>query len=385
MLEIDAKGKTIYPHLFSPIKIGNLTIPNRIFWPPWGLNWANQDGSISEKLHDFYVGLAKNGSGIVYTGAAAVSPDSIFSEYIMRIHDKKQVESNKKLCKQIEACGAVPAIQLMNFGRQSVTIFTGKPLLAPSNIPCPIMSRCDPNYQIKEMTLEDIQRVKNDFVNGAILAVEAGYKIVQVHAAHGFLLCSFLSPYTNKRTDEYGGSIENRCRIVVEIIEGIRKKLGNNVIIDVRLSIDEFVDGGTAPNDYMVIAPLIEKAGADMMNASLTIFESDVIIFPAKLEPEGRYAYLAETLKLHTSLPVGHAAFVGTLEKGEELIRDGKTDLVGYGRMQFADEGFVKKSVSGEKINKCIWCGRCLGDLLDPEQQFAVHCSVNARYKRTSK
>jgi 2,4-dienoyl-CoA reductase-like NADH-dependent reductase (Old Yellow Enzyme family) len=382
MIAINQKGKTKYPLLFSPLKINNLTLPNRIFFPPWDFNWANKDGSVSDKLYEFYVSLAENGCGIVYTGAAAVSPDTVLYEYSMGIFDKQHVESNRKLCKEIEARDAIPAIQLMNFGRQSVTTFTGKPILAPSNIPCKVISRVDPNYQIKEMTLEDIQRVKNDFVNGAVLAVEAGYKIVQVHAAHGYLLCNFLSPYTNKRTDEYGGSIENRCRIVIEIIEAIRKKLGNSVVIDVRLSVDELVDGGLVPADYATITPMIEKAGPDMLNASLSNFESAVIYFPAKLEPEARYVYTAETLKKHTSLPIAHAGFMGSLEKGEELLTGGKTDLVGYGRMQFADLGFVKKSVLGEKVNRCIWCGRCLGDLLDPAQNMQVHCTVNEKYKR---
>jgi 2,4-dienoyl-CoA reductase-like NADH-dependent reductase (Old Yellow Enzyme family) len=383
MIEIDQKGKEKYPLLFSPLKINNLTAPNRIFFPPWDFNWANKDGSVSDKLQDIYVSLAENGCGIVYTGAASVSPDSLCFEYSMGIFDKRHVESNKKLCKEIEARGAIPAIQLMNFGRQSVTTFTGKPILAPSNIPCPINAFRDSNYQLKEMNLEDIQRVKNDFVNGAVLAAEAGYKIVQVHAAHGYLLCSFLSPYANKRTDEYGGSVENRCRIVVEVIEAIRKKLGNSIVIDIRLTVDELIKGGLVPDDYAVIAPLIEKAGVDMMNASICNFESGAVsIFPGKLEPEARYAYTAETLKKYTSLPVSHAFFVGSLEKGEELLKTRKMDLVGFGRMQFADQGFIKKSVTGGKINKCIWCGRCLGDLLDPQQLFSVHCAVNEKYKR---
>lgn len=385
MFEINQKGKEKYFLLFSPLKIGNLTALNRIFFPPWGFNWANKDGSVSDKLHKFYVSLAENGCGIIYTGAANVSSDSIQHEDCMGIYDKRHLPSNQKLCKEIEARGAIPAIQLVNYGRQSMTTFTGKPILAPSNIPCPVTSRYDPNYQIKEMTLEDIRRIKNDFVNSAVLAAEAGYKIIQVHAAHGFLLSNFLSPYTNKRIDEYGGSVENRSRIVMEIIEAIRKELGNSVVVDVRLSVDEFIEGGLVPNDYAEIMPLIEKTGVHMINASATIAESAAHLFRGKLEPEARFAYLAETLKKYTSLPVSHAGFIGSLEKGEELLKDEKVDLVGYGRMQVADQGFVKKSVRGEKINKCIWCGKCLGDLRDPGQLFSVHCTVNKKYKRQVK
>ncbi len=381
MLAINQKGHQKYPHLFNPLKIGNLTIPNRIFFPPWIFNWADKDGSVSKKLHDFYVNLAKNGCGIIYTGGAAVSPDSIRVEYCMGMFDKRHVSSNRKLCQEIEAQGAVPALQLINFGRQSVTTFTGKPVLAPSNIPCPVTSRRDPNYRIKEMTLEDIQRIQRDFVQGAVLGAEAGYKIIQLHAAHGYLLCSFLSPYTNKRTDEYGGLVTNRCRLVIEIIEAIHRELGDQVVIDVRVSVDEFVNGGLVPGDYAEIVPLIEKAGARMINASGTNSESSAHFFASKLEPEARYAYLAETLKQYTFLPVGHAAFIGSLEKGDALIKEGKMDLAGFGRMQFADQGFIKKTVTGKKINRCVWCGRCLSDAGNPKLR-SVHCTVNKKYKR---
>lgn len=381
MSAIHQRGQYKYPHLFAPLKIAGVTIPNRIFFPPWIFNWANKDGTVSDKLHDFYLSLAKNGCGIIYTGGATVSPDSIRVEYCMGMYDKIHVASNRKLCKEIEARGAIPAIQLMNFGRQSVTTYTGKPLLAPSNIPCPVTSRRDPNYRIKEMTLEDIRRIKNDFVQGAILAVEAGYKIIQIHAAHGYLLCSFLSPYTNKRTDAYGGSIANRCRLIIEIIEAIRRVLEGQVVLDIRVSVDEFVPGGLVPDNYGEIVPMLEQAGVHMINASGTNSESAARFFSSKLEPEGRYAYLSEALKQYTSLVVGHAAFIASLEKAEALVKERKMDLAGFGRMQFADPAFVRKSVYDKKINRCIWCGRCLSDAGNPEL-LSVYCTVNKKYKR---
>jgi len=129
---------------------------------------------------------------------------------------------------------------------------------------------------------------------------------------------------------------------------------------------------------------LIEKAGAQMMNVAGSNFESSVNIFPVKLEPEARYAYLAEMLKKHTSLPVGHAGFIGSLDKGEELLKEKKIDLAGFGRIQFADQGFIKKSVFGKKINQCLWCGGCLNDLRDPKL-FSGYCTVNKKYKRPKK
>jgi 2,4-dienoyl-CoA reductase-like NADH-dependent reductase (Old Yellow Enzyme family) len=374
-------GKEKYPLLFKPIKIGPIIVPNRLFFPPICFNWANPDGTMSDKLHDFYVDLAEGGNGMIITGCAAVSPDSILYQYTMRIHDKKHVPGLKKLCTEIEKRGSIPAIQLMNFGRQARTTYTGKPVYAPSAIPCPVISQVDPNYKIREMTLEDIERVRNDFVDAAVLSAEAGFKVVQVHAAHGYLLSNFLSPYTNHRTDQYGGSVENRTRFIVEIIQGIRRKLGNAVAIDIRVSGDELVEGGLKPHDFKEIISRFEKAGIDMVNVSLTIFESAIKFINQPLEPQGRFATIAQEIRSYAGVPVGHAAFILSLEVAENLLREGKIDLVGIGRAQFADPGIIRKQLEGKKFRKCIYDGKCLEDLITPEYGIS-YCTVNPKYMR---
>lgn len=385
MSNIREQGESKFPHLFSPIKIGPVEVPNRIFFPPWAFNWANEDGTISPELRDIYHTLAEAGNGIIYTGCANVSEDSVMYQYAMRIHDPKIVPDYKKLSRAIEERGAVPAIQLMNYGRQSVTIFTGKEVYAPSAVPDPLISQIDPNYSVRAMTEDDLERVQNDFVRSALLAAEAGFKIIQLHAAHGYLLSSFLSPYTNHRTDRYGGSPENRARYIVEIIERIKKELRDSVALDIRVSGDELLGEGKGlhPDDFRTITPLFEKAGVDMINVSISINESALNVFGDKTLPDANFSKVAANIKKQTKLPVGHAGWIKSLATGEKLISEGNLDLVGYGRSQFADNDFIAKSVGVNKkaIRKCVWDGKCLFDHYTPGLG-KTFCTVNPKYRR---
>ncbi len=383
MERIDELGRRKFPRLFEPLKIGSVTVPNRIMFPPFGINWANADGTLGDKLRDLYLRVAEGGSGTVYTGAAGVNLDNVLYEHGMKLFTREHAESNRALCRELERRGAVPGIQLMNYGRQARTDFTGKPPYAPSAVPCEAMRALDPDYEVREMREEDIDRVKNEYVNAAVLAAEVGYKIVQLHGAHGFLLAQFLSPHTNHRRDAYGGSPENRARIVVETIRAIRKALGTQVAIDLRVSGDEVLgEGGLQPKDFEKIVPLFEEAGLDLLNVSMCAgFDTpDVLI--AGLEPQARWSYASRQLRQYASVPVGHAGFIGSLDLGERLLERGHMDLVGYGRTQFADNDFIRKCVEGREkdIVKCIWCGECYQYLLSVGHSPSC-CMVNGRYK----
>lgn len=374
-----------YKNIFKPLKIGSVTLPNRIFFPPWCFNWANTDGTLSDKLYDFYTDIADGGCGLIIMGCAAVSPDSLLYERSMKIYNKNHIVRLKDLSKYLHSRGTVPGIQLMNFGRQSITTYTNLPVYGPSAIPCPVKSKKDPNYSIREMTIEDIQRVKNDFVNAAILAVEAGIKLIQVHAAHGFLLNQFLSPYSNLRQDEYGGTTENRARFIVEIIREIREKTGTSAAIDIRISADEFVDGGLTANDYEEIIPLLEKAGVDMINVSFSVSETSGILFNQRKNPQGRYAYLAKQIKNYTTKPVGYAGFIADLTNGSEIMEKNNIDLIGIGRAQVADPFLVQKHLLKNEpaIRKCGYDNHCLFSFSN-ENEKQVYCKVNPKYKKIS-
>ena len=372
-----------YPLLFNPIKIGNVTIPNRLYFPPWCFNWANEDGTLTDKLYDLYIQLAQGGNGMVITGCAAVSPDSLLYKRSMKIYKKEHIVRLKDLCKDILILGSIPAIQLMNFGRQSVTTFTGEPVYAPSAIPCPVKSRKDPNYKIREMTIDDIERVKNDFVNAAVLSTEAGFKVIQLHAAHGFLLNQFLSPYSNYRTDDYGGSVVNRTRIIVEIIREISKKIGNETAIDIRISADESVENGLKPHDFKEILPMIDESGVDLINVSFSVSETTGIMFRQPKEPQARHAYLAKEIKQYTSKPVAYTGFIADLTHAEEAMVENQIDMIGIGRAQFADPGMINKYALGDDllVQKCKYDHSCLFSFAGKDED-QVYCTVNPQYKR---
>lgn len=367
-----------YDKILAPLIIKSCTIPNRIFFPPICFNWADTNGSISERLHNFYVTVAEGGCGLIITGCAAVSPDSILYERSMRIYSDAHIISNKKLCREILNRGAVPAIQLNNFGRQSVTTYTGKEVYGPSAIPCPNKYSADVNYKIREMSYDDIERVTKDFIHAALLSAEAGYKIIQLHAGHGFLLNQFLSPYTNKRKDEYGGSLENRTRFTTDIIKGIRKELGDAMVLDIRLSVDELVPGGLKPVDFKEIIPIFECAGIDMLNVSLSIGETSSRILCRQFSKEGIYSDVSKEIKQYATKPIAHAGFIASLETGERLLRENKMDLVGMGRAQIADPLLVQKSLHGHEteINRCRWDFSCIKSLHDNNINKLV-CSIN--------
>ncbi|MCL7410962.1 MAG: NADH:flavin oxidoreductase [Methanosarcinaceae archaeon] len=379
--EIDAmKEKNNYPLVIDNIDVGEINLKNRIVFPAYHSNYSNADGTVSDKLIDFYKAIAQGGCGLIITGTAAVSSDAVAFERLMRIDDDRYISGLTCLFSEIEKSGAIPAVQLIHYGRQALKAMTGHDLIAPSAIPCPLMSQFDPNYHVREMTLADIERVRNDFIDAAVRAADAGVKVVEIHAAHGYLLNEFLSPYSNHRKDDYGGSLENRIRLIVEILEGIRSKLGSKIAISVRVSGDEFVDGGLQPSDYKEIIPILEHAGMDMLDVSVGVYESAEKIIPAPDLGREPFVDIAAELKQYATVPVCTVGSILSLSAAESILLSGKADLVAIGRAQVADYELVNKSLAGREneIIQCTQCGKCIFvNTGDPE----MYCVVNPSLK----
>ena len=370
-----------YPSVLKGIRIGQIDLPNRIVFPAFQFNYANTDGSVSEKLFKTHSALARGGCGLIMAGCAVVSSNAVGFDRVMRIDSDKYIPGTTKLLSEIASHGCVPGLQIVHYGRQTLNSITGHDLLAPSAIPCPLMSQFDPNYFVREMTLEEIESVRDDFITSSVRAAKAGAKVVEVHAAHGYLLNEFLSPYSNYRTDEYGGSTKNRARLIVEIIEGIRSKLGQKIAISVRVSGNEFVDTGLTPPDFKEIIPLFEKAGMDMLNVAAGVYESVERIVPPASLGDAPHLEIAAELKQYSTVPVCCVGSIFSLEKADSIVSSGKADLVAMGRAQVADPEIVKKSASGreDEVRKCIKCSKCtFWTTGDPE----MYCSVNPSFKR---
>lgn len=370
-----------YPLVFRKLTIGEVSLPNRIIFPAFQVNYANTDGTVSEKLLNFFTGMAKGGCGLIFTGAAVVSPESVAFDRVMRIDSDQCVPGLKKLFKEIEKYGTVPAVQLIHYGRQALKVVTGHDLLAPSAIACPVMSQFDPTYHVCEMTVDEIERVRSDFVEAAVRAHEAGAKVVEVHGAHGYLLNEFLSPYSNKRTDRYGGTAVNRARFITEVIEGIRNRLKKKVSISVRVSGNEFVKGGLTPQDFGEIIPLFEHAGMDFLNVAAGVYESMERIVPPPHLGETPHVVIASELKQYANVPVCTVGSVFSLETAESILSSGKADLVAMGRAQVADPEIVGKSKTGREreIRECLKCNECT---FWTRGEPHMYCSVNPSLKK---
>ncbi|MCK4608437.1 MAG: NADH:flavin oxidoreductase [Gammaproteobacteria bacterium] len=362
--------------VLQPLAVNQITLPNRIVFPAIQTNYANSDGSVSDKLINFYAQIAKGGCGLIFTGSASVSPDSVHSERTMQIHSDKFIPGLEKLFTKITQFGCVPGIQLMHAGRQALRSVTGHDLLAPSAIPCPVHSKLDPTYKVREMTLADIKRVQNNFVAAAVRAAHAGVKVIEIHAAHGYLLNEFLSPYTNHRSDQYGRSTLNRVRIITEILTEIRNKLQQKVAISVRISANEFIEGGLVPENFQDIIPCLENAGMDLLNVSVGTVETVNKVIPNSSLGETPFVDIATKIKNFTKVPVCTVGSIASLKTAAAIISAKKADLVAIGRSQVADPALVNKSLTDDvaKITKCLKCNKCLywntGDK-------DMHCFVN--------
>ncbi|MCP4403563.1 MAG: NADH:flavin oxidoreductase [bacterium] len=376
MMNQDQKaGKSKYPFVFSTFNIGPITVPNRIFFPPWHVNYADTEGKVTDYMINFYTSLAKGGCGMVIIGGAAVSKNYTGFDKMLQANDDKHIPGLHKIFGELEKAGAVPAIQLHHLGRQSLPVKVGSDeLIAPSAIPCPVMSTVDSSYKVREMTQEDIQNAQDDFVKAAVRSAEAGAKMIELNSAHGYLLSEFLSPYSNHRNDEYGGNQENRTRFIKEIAERIHAKIGHTAALSARLSAHEYVDGGLTPEDYKDILPTLEKAGIDFFSMSAGVMQSMNQVLFDKNRDKTPFLENAAMIESYTSLPVGYTLYVSSIQEAEEILASGKGDLIGMGRAQVADPQIVNKSLEGSEatITKCKWDYSCANVLFSDPQMYCI-------------
>lgn len=360
----------MYKNLFSPIKINNLEIKNRTAYPSLGLLFS-YDGKLNDRYIEFYRERAHGGVGLLTVGP--VSIDFLGSGGIsLSLANDEAIPSFTKLAKIIKEGGASPWVQLFHAGAYTYSfLLNGEKALAPSAI----YSKYSKDTP-KEMTAEDINTVQEAFIRTAERAQEAGFEGVEIIGSAGYLITQFLSPLKNKRTDEYGGSFENRTRFPVEIIEKMRKRLGNDYPIGIRMAGNDFVPESTTDEETPRIAELYEKAGIDIINVTGGWHESRVPQLPMEL-PRGAYSYLALNIKRAVSVPVISSNRISDPELAEQIITDGMADMVNLGRVLIADPKWPQKALEGrsEEIRPCVACSQGCTD-----QVFAgkpVFCLAN--------
>jgi 2,4-dienoyl-CoA reductase-like NADH-dependent reductase (Old Yellow Enzyme family) len=341
--------------IFEKCHLKGRILKNRIVFPPAVCFGWSKDGVMSRRHLEHYQNVAKGGAGLIIAEASCVHEAARLAESQLGIWSDDFIPDYEKLAGVCHAEGAPVTVQIHHGGIKAVT---GEPLV-PSLVIAgeqPSAHRAAAKRSVlkaKELDAAGIREIEDQFTAAAARLKKAGVDGVELHGAHGFLLSYFLSSSTNKRADEYGGSMENRARIVTNIMKKIRSECGGDFIIGIRY-------GGASPalDDGIALAKIFEEAGCDILNISTGAF-AETIPVPDKYVEFNSVVYTAIEIKKHVSIPVIASNSVGTIEKGKILVNGGLTDFAAYARNILADYDWVKKTEQGKEPVRCFKCRTC--------------------------
>lgn len=359
-------------YLFSPIKIGDLEIPNRCVMPPMGCHLENRDASVSEANLAYISRQASGGIGLVITEIMAVHPTGALG---IGVWEDRFIPGLAKMADAIHQGGAKAAMQLHHSGRENYIGLKKGYAIGPSAVPSLVYGMAP-----KEMTPDEIKMIIASFGQAAARAVAAGFDAVEIHGAHGYLLTQFLSAISNQRTDEYGGDFKSRARFMLEVTREVRKCVGDNFPVLLRLSVEEYIRGGYTSEDMQTIIPDLVEAGVDVFHASVGTHGSPggVTSAPPEFEP-GWNVGRAQKIKEVTDVPVIAVGRFNDPRLADKLIAEGAADMIAFGRQQLADPDFLNKAKAGQydKIRKCIACNQGCIERLMFEPGSSVRCAIN--------
>ncbi len=355
--------------LFEPIEIAGMKIKNRIVMPAGETNYHTPDGGVTDKLLEFYRERARGGIGFAVVGIAKIEGHFFGG---IAAHDDKYIPDLRRIAEVFHEYDVRCALQLWHPGRYEISFDPNRQPVAPSPIPPPIFTKKVP----KELTKEEILQIEEEFADAAVRAKKAGFDAVELIGSAGYLISQFFSPATNKRTDEYGGSIENRARFAVEIIQLIKEKCGESYPVLIRIPGDEFIEGGNTVKEMKVIAKILEDAGVAAINVMAGWHESRRPL-TTMLVPRGGFAYLAAEIKQAVSVPVIASHRINDPLLAEKILRDGMADMVAMFRPLIADPELPKKAMEGrfDEIKKCVACNQGCMDMVMQAQP--ITCLVN--------
>jgi 2,4-dienoyl-CoA reductase (NADPH2) len=359
---------SLFPHLFTPLKIGAHTLPNRILMGSMHTNLEEQGEIGIAQLAVFYAERARGGCALMVTGGFAPNPEGRPNPeggFLV----EADAQAHKPVTEAVHAHGSRILLQLLHAGRYGYHADS----VAPSPIKSPI-NRDTP----REMTEADIERAIADYARAAQIAQAAGYDGVEIMGSEGYLLNEFTAPRTNKRDDQWGGSFENRTRFPVEVIKAVRAATGPDFIIMYRLSVLDIVDDGSPFEEVVALAKLAESAGADILNSGIGWHEARTPTI-AQAVPRAGWAWATQRLMGQVSIPLIATNRINTPEVAEAIIAQGQADMVSMARPFLADAAFVAKARNGrqDEINTCIACNQaCLDHYFNDKE---ATCLVNPR------
>lgn len=366
---------TKFRKVLEPGKIGNLELKNRFVMAPMVTNYCDHEGKVTERFKAYHEARAKGGVGMIIIEATYVTPSGRGFPNEVGISDDSYIKGLKELTDVVHKHGAKIATQLYHGGRQTHAAVTGRTPVAPSPIACPVCQEVP-----DELTISEIEEIVKAFGEGARRAKEAGFDAVELHGAHGYLLNQFLSPYSNKRTDKYGGSFENRMRMPLEVLKEVRKKVGKDFPVIYRLTSEEFVEGGLTLEDTKHFSKKLVENGIDAINISGGVYESAAMIIQPAAVPQGLFVENAAAIRkaIDAEVPIMVVGRIKEPEMAEKILEEGKADFITMGRGLLADPEYVNKIAKNdlEGIRRCIACNQgCIDRLF---MNLDIGCLVNA-------
>ena len=376
-----------FPHLFSPIQLGNIELANRVVHVPTDISSSHADGEVSERDIAHHADIARGGAGFIIVGATTPNAKTGRPTVTCLVADgDNYVPGLARLAESMHRYGAKCAVQLQHPGRQcaipryNTLGANDRVLKLPWSAGHEIIyeNAEEKGKEIRAASIAEILELVDEFSEAAWRVKQAGFDAVELHAAHGYLLAEFMSPALNRRTDRFGGSFENRMRFPLAIIDQIHKKCGKNFPVLVRYSFDEWVPEGRTLDEGVETARVLERAGCAAVDLSMGLQESAGAGFDPMPYPQGWATYAAEATKKAIRIPVITSHSLRDPEYCEQIIAEGKTDLVGLSRQMLADPYWPVKAQYGRvrSIRKCISClGGCWQESLMAKHEIA--CSIN--------
>ncbi|MFC8508662.1 FAD-dependent oxidoreductase [Streptomyces sp. NPDC057411] len=359
---------TPYPHLLSPLDLGFTTLPNRVLMGSMHVGLEEAEHGF-ERMAAFYAERARGGVGLIVTGGIAPNEAGRPWDGGAKLTSAEEVAEHRVITDAVHEAGGRIAMQILHFGRYAYH----PGLVAPSAVQAPI-SPFVPN----ELTDAEVEQTVEDYVRCAELAKEAGYDGVEVMGSEGYLINEFIAAATNRRTDRWGGSYENRVRFPLEIVRRIRERVGEEFILVYRLSMLDLVPGGSTLDEVVALAKEIEAAGATIINTGIGWHEARIPTIATSV-PRGAYTWVTKRLMGAVSVPLVTSNRINTPEVAEAILAEGRADMVSMARPFLADPDFVAKAAAdrAETINTCIGCNQaCLDHTFSLK---ITSCLVNPR------
>jgi 2,4-dienoyl-CoA reductase-like NADH-dependent reductase (Old Yellow Enzyme family) len=361
---------TAFGFLFQPIRIGSMTVKNRLLMSAMSINFGvDQEGRVTEQLIGYMAARARGGVGMMLVGGGGIDPGGAELPHLPALWEDGCIPGLARMAEAIRPFNCRLGMQLMHGGRQSYH----EHKVAPSAIAAPAVVKGVP----RALNTEEIALLAAAFGDAAWRCQQAGLDFIEIHAAHGYLINQFMAPNANRRVDRYGGSFENRIRFLMELLEDVRSKCGSAFPIGVRLNGEDYIDNGWTLAEALQLATLLEEWGVAYLHVSAGVYGSKQLTIPSMYVAQGCFIHLAEAVKQKVKIPVVAVGRIKDPKMAERIIQEEKADLVALGRSLLADPQWPAKADAGtvQLIRPCIGC--CLGCIHAVLQLEPGGCVVN--------